>query len=122
MLGTSERRSAIAKLLCRRRHETITNLALEFGVSERTIRRDVETLSHSMPLYTYPGRYNGGVYIIDGYTIERMYMYEHELAVLQKLSLAAQENDSILTDEEKKILHSIISLYSKPQSQKRREI
>lgn len=44
-MGTAERRDEIIKLLCRRRHETIPNLAFEFGVSERTIRRDIEAVT-----------------------------------------------------------------------------
>lgn len=66
-MGTAERRHAILRVLCRRRHETLANLAAEFGVSERTIRRDIEILSLTEPLYTQPGRYGGGVYVTDGY-------------------------------------------------------
>lgn len=36
-MGSSERRNAIIKALCRRRYDKIGNLAIEFGVSERTI-------------------------------------------------------------------------------------
>lgn len=39
-MGTAERRTEIMRVLCRRRHETISNLADEFGVSTRTILRD----------------------------------------------------------------------------------
>ena len=60
-MGTAERRRQMMLLLCRRRHETMRNLASEFGVSERTIRRDVEALSCTEPIYTQPGRYGGGV-------------------------------------------------------------
>ena len=34
----SERRSEILHLLCKRRHETAINLAVEFGVSARAAR------------------------------------------------------------------------------------
>ena len=114
-VGTAERRSEILRILCRRRHETLENLAAEFGVSERTIRRDVEALSLSEPVYTQTGRY-GGVYIMDGYSMERMYMNEQELAVLRKLSQVSAKNRSILTTEERKVLDSIISLYTKSES------
>ena len=59
-LETAERRIAILKLICRRRFETIANLAYEFDVSERTIRRDIEFLMRTEPIYTQPGRYGGG--------------------------------------------------------------
>jgi len=43
------------------------NLAFEFGVSERTIRRDIDALSLVAPIYTQAGRYGGGVYILSDY-------------------------------------------------------
>lgn len=107
----AERRSEILKILCRRRHETIRNLALEFGVSERTIRRDIEALSLSKPIDTCTGRY-GGVYLSDRYSMDRMYMNAKELAVLQKLSCIAKKANSMLTEKEIKILDSIIIDFS----------
>ena len=41
-LRPNERREAILEVLCKRRQETIDNLAQEFGVSRRTIRYDIE--------------------------------------------------------------------------------
>lgn len=43
-MGTAERRRKMMKILCRRRYETIGNLASEFGVSMRTIQRDIMNL------------------------------------------------------------------------------
>lgn len=43
-MGTAERRYEMMKILCRRRYETIRNLASEFGVSMRTVQRDIEAL------------------------------------------------------------------------------
>lgn len=60
-MGTAERRNEIMRVLCRKRHETVLNLAKEFGVSERTILRDVVALSLTEPIYTQCGRYGGGV-------------------------------------------------------------
>lgn len=54
-MGTAERRYEIMKILCRRRYETIRNLASEFGVSMRTVQRDIETLSVSEPIYCNDG-------------------------------------------------------------------
>ena len=85
-MRVNERRNELLKILCRRRHETIRNLASEFGVSERTIRRDIEALSLSVPIYTKIGRYSGGVYLVDKYSMDRIYMRESELAVLKKIS------------------------------------
>lgn len=116
-MGTAERRNEIIRLLCRRRYESIPNLAREFGVSARTVQRDIEILSLTFPIYTKAGRYDGGVYVLDGYFIDRMYMTEEELSVLKKLSAASQKAD-LLDPEEKKVLDTMISLYTKPILQK----
>ncbi len=116
-MGTAERRLEILRLLCRRRYEKIGNLASEFGVSERTISRDIECLSLKNPIYTQSGRYGGGIYVLDNFTIDRMYMTDAELSVLKKLALVAKEA-TFLAEDEKKILNSIISDYSKPQMKK----
>ena len=114
-MGTAERRYEIMKILCRRRYETIRNLASEFGVSMRTVQRDIATLSRTEPIYTQCGKYGGGVYVVDGYSMDQMYMKEQELAVLQKIYIAADENRSLLTHDEKNLLKHLISKYSKPK-------
>lgn len=113
-MGTSERRSAILKALCRRRYETISNLATEFNVSERTIRRDIDVLSSTEPIYTQPGR-AGGVYVVDGYRMDRMYMSEAEMGVLCKIRDAQHsQRASFLLPGEYEILEQIIQAYAKP--------
>lgn len=119
MQGTAERRNEIMKILCRRRNETVQNLAFELDVSERTIRRDIELLSLTEPIYTQSGRYGGGVYVEEGYSRDRMYMTEEELSVLHKLAdIADKQTECALNDREKTLLHSIIAAYTKPQSRK----
>lgn len=116
-MGPAERRLKILKTLCRRRYETIDNLASEFGVSERTIRRDIECLSLDNPIYTQKGKYGGGIYVLDNYKMERMYMDECEISVLKKLNFAMKQRN-ILTEEEKTILSQIILSYTKPLTKK----
>ena len=118
-VGTAERRAEIMRILCRRRHETISNLAEEFGVSNRTIQRDVEVLSVSEPIYTQCGRYDGGVYVMNDYVMNRMYMTDSEIDVLHKL-LSSAKNKIIcnLSEDEMKILDHIISCYTKPKGKK----
>lgn len=67
-MGTAERRLKLMSLLCKRRHETMSNLATEFGVSVRTIQRDIDEISDMVPVYVKTGRYEGGVYMMDGYS------------------------------------------------------
>ena len=117
-MGTAERRYQLMRILCRRRYETIRNLASEFGVSMRTIQRDIEALSRSEAIYTQFGKYGGGVYVVEGYSWDRMYMTDSELDVLQKLYIAVDENQSLLTNDEKNILRLLISQYSKPKNKK----
>ena len=113
-MGTAERRGEIMRVLCRRRHETVLNLAEEFGVSTRTILRDIEALSFTEPIYTQCGRYGGGVYVTDDYSMSRMYMNEKELSVLHKLSRYVDEKAVCeLSAEEDKLLKSIILQYTK---------
>ncbi len=114
-MDTSERRAAILKLLCRRRHETIKNLAEEFGVSERTVRRDIEILSLSEPVYTQAGRYGGGVYVTENYSMDRMYFKESEADVLHKLLACAEaETQCFLSFGEISVLKRLIADYTKP--------
>ena len=72
-------------------------------------------LSLTKPIETQTGRY-GGVYILDGYSMDRMYMNAEELAVLQKLSHIVKERDSLLTQYEIKILDSIIEDFTEKKN------
>lgn len=115
-MGTAERRNEIMKYLCRRRYDTISNLAFEFGVSERTIRRDIESLSLTEPIYTQQGRYGGGVYVMEGYSLSRMYMSDNESLLLHKIYVMAQNHDKCnLSTDELKLLSNIVSNYTKPR-------
>ena len=115
-MGTAERRSAILKTLCRRRYETISNLATEFDVSERTIRRDIDVLSSTEPIYTQPGRY-GGVYVMDEYRMDRMYMSKEETDVLCKIRDTHDvQSTGFLLPGEYAILEQIICAYTKPKN------
>ncbi len=114
-MGTAERRHAILRVLCRRRHETLANLAAEFGVSERTIRRDIEILSLTEPLYTQPGRYGGGVYVTDGYYMDRPYMASEEITLLAKIKHLAEGRETcVLSEREMEILGHMLTTYTRP--------
>lgn len=115
-MEASERRQEILKHLCRERSTTICSLAVLFEVSERTIQRDISILSLKHPIYTQFGRYNGGVYMQDGYYSEFLYLSDEECGVLKKtLSFAYQKQICDLDDDEKKILKNIIKKHSKPK-------
>ncbi len=121
-MGGAERRDQIMSILYRRRHETIDNLANEFGVSERTIRRDIERLSLSAPIYTKVGRFGGGIYILEGYIPERKYMTEQEMNVFKKVYHAVEKDEGYqLKEDEIEILKNMIQKYEKPTLERRKK-
>lgn len=114
-MGTAERRQKMLMLLCRRRHETVAELASLLGVSRRTVLRDVEVLSLSVPIYTRKGRF-GGIYLMDGYSADRMYMKADELALLNRLLLMAESAPDALSDDDLQRLSSMIARYTPPET------
>lgn len=101
------------KHLCRKRHVTIPELAREFGVSKRTVQRDIEVLTFLLPIYVKTGRYEGGVYVCGDYTMDRMYMEPEEIKLLNKVKELFGKN---LSQKELKILEMIIKNYTKQES------
>lgn len=95
-MGADERRLEIIKILCQRRHEKMSNLAFEFGVSLRTIQRDINEISAFIPIYIKTGRYEGGVYLIDGYYLDCLYMKESEIELLKKVRQSLLKDDNCL--------------------------
>ena len=89
----SERREEILNVLCKRRQDTVENLAHEFGVSVRTIKYDIEELTLAHPIETVRGRYGGGVRVADGYYIGRKYLKPAQQELLKKLSEQLSGND-----------------------------
>ena len=110
-MGTAERRLEIMKLLCKRRYETMANLSQEFGVSFRTIQRDIDELTFLMPLYIKSGRYEGGIYVDEAYTMDRMYMRAEEINLLVKVKKLVSDK---LSKNENNLFDYIIKSYSKP--------
>ena len=92
-----ERREAILDALCVRRQEQISNLAEEFGVNERTIRRDLLELGCSYPIETTRGN-GGGVKIADWYHRDRRYLSPEQADLLSRLTTSVEGADlEILT-------------------------
>lgn len=107
-----ERRQAIIELLCERRFEKIENLAFEFSVNECTIRRDIQELCLSYPIYTKTGTY-GGVYVADDYYLGKQYLSKEQRNVLENLM-------QTVDDDQRKALQSIISKFGRPSNKSRR--
>ncbi|MDR2519544.1 MAG: WYL domain-containing protein [Eubacteriaceae bacterium] len=93
----------IVYLLLDRRVMTSDGLARHFGVSTRTILRDIEKLaSAGVPLYTQRGK-GGGISILEGFLLEETLEAEEEqsnriLQALQGLSAGgAYENKEVIS-------------------------
>lgn len=115
-MGTAERRNALLKILCSRRYEKISNLAEELGVSKRTIRRDIDALSYTEPIYTRQGRYDGGVYVLEGYYNRITFFDDNESALVRKIyTKASQSGTYCFSNNEIQILEKIIKNYTKPE-------
>ena len=104
LMSQYERRQEIYNALCIRRYDTIANLAAEFHVNEKTIRRDIVWLTRSFPVEASPGRY-GGVRIAEWFHPVTSYLCPRQLSVLRKLTLTCSEDDLIA-------VNSIISQFS----------
>ena len=110
-MGTAERRLEILKYLCKARKATMPQLAEMFGVSVRTIQRDILEIecTFRVPIDVRCGRHEGGIYILGDYRFDRAYMCEEELALLKKIQKMVNDN---LNDSERSILAQIIKKYS----------
>ncbi len=107
MQSALERRQALFEVMCERRHDTVENLAFEFGVDRRTIERDVELLSISKPIYTTKGT-GGGVHIVDGYRYGSKYLTEDETEFLEGIATK-------LTGSEFEKMKKIINRFRMPK-------
>lgn len=110
-MGTAERRLEILKYLCKHRRATMPQLAEMFGVSVRTIQRDIfeiETTFH-IPIEIRYGRY-GGIYIVGDYRFDQTYMCEEELLLLHKVQNLVKNQ---ISEQENTLLSQLIKKYSK---------
>lgn len=107
MKGTAERRIRLLVTLCKRRHDTVYNLAFEFQVNERTIRNDIEVLSTNFPVYTVCGRH-GGVFIDEDYRLGMQYLTDREEAFLEKILVT-------LNGEDKEIMSGVLRKFAKKE-------
>lgn len=114
-MGATERRNAMMQVLGRRRYDKVANLALEFGVSERTIRRDIEILSLTEPIRTEAGRYGGGVYVLDSYYRSKKYLNATQIWAIQKvLNYTQNAKFEFLSNEDKEALQELLIDFTKP--------
>lgn len=107
MQSTIERRQLLLEAISDRRQETYQSLADEFGVSKMTIRRDIEALSCSYPLFTVSGN-GGGVRAMDGWYLSRRYLHDDQEALLRELIPGLQP-------DKQEVLQQILKAFAKPK-------
>ena len=106
MQSALDRRQQIMEVLSDRRHDTVDNLAAEFGVSRSTIKRDLEVIGCSAPIYTVKGGARG-VRAMDGWYVGRRYLHQEQEALLTSLMPGLQP-------EQQKIMQSILDAFAMP--------
>ena len=103
------RRKMLLSLLKRRGHDTLSNLAMDFNVSPKTIRRDIDILSMKELLTIRFGRFSGGVYYVGENNASARSLNENQIIVLKKIiQLAKTKERCILSNKEMSILYSVI--------------
>ena len=108
MQSATERRQLVLEAISDRRQVKLDDLAADFGVSERTIRRDVELLSCSYPIVTVQGG-GGGVRAMDGWYVSRRYLQDDQEALLRSLLPGLQPEDQ-------ETMQRILSAFAKPKA------
>jgi len=92
-MTASDRRNAILNTLMLRRKDTASNLAAEFGVSERTIRNDITVLMCSYPIEMKQGRYYGGIEVAPWYHMDKRYLAPEQVELLKRLAPSLEGKD-----------------------------
>ena len=108
MKSMTDRRQMILEYLLEHRKTTRKELSNRFGVSLRTIERDIIVLSCSYPIDTQQGG-AGGIFIADGYRLGMKYLSEEQLSLLERLS----QN---LCEEDFDVMKSILKTFKRPNS------
>ena len=92
-MTASERRNAILEVLCLRRFETVSNLAFEFDVTDRTIRNDILLLSLEYPIYTAQGN-GGGIYVDKNFRLGKVFLKSEQQELLERLLPGLDSKDA----------------------------
>ena len=106
-VSANERRMQILEVLCERRFETIDNLMFEFQVSRATIKRDIQTLTLSYPIYTVQGN-GGGIRVMEGYCLGRKYLSKNQSKFLENIAKR-------LEGEELEMMQGILKTFQEPK-------
>lgn len=105
-----DRLFAITNILIDKRTVTATELAQRFGVSVRTIYRDIEILStNGVPIYTLQGK-GGGISIMDGYSMDKTVLSDAEQKQVLMALQSIKATGSIDVDDS---IHKLRNVFKK---------
>jgi len=97
-MNSTQRRHAIFFRLLKYKKLHCRELAAEFGVSERTIRRDIDDLSRrGLPVTTNSGN-QGGIFLIEGYNQDVCHLTEEQAELLERLRETMNKEHQWLID------------------------
>jgi len=100
----------IVYILLDKKSVTAKELASEFGVSTRTIYRDIDTLSLSgIPVYTEKGK-GGGISLLSDFVLNKSILSEQEQ---NEILIALQGLSTIKTGNTNKVLSKVSSIFNK---------
>ncbi|MCL2697295.1 MAG: YafY family transcriptional regulator [Oscillospiraceae bacterium] len=106
----------ITTILLNKKTVTAAELAERFGVSTRTIYRDIDVLSASgVPVYSSQGA-NGGISILEDYTVNRAVLSGSERAALDSVLLGLQTLEATRYPEIDSILEKLGGIFKKVDS------
>lgn len=100
----------IVYLLLEKNAITAKELSEHFGVSVRTIYRDIDILSTAnIPIYTNKGK-GGGIHLLDNFILDKSILSEEEQ---NQILFALQSLEKLDTNNEKKALEKMSMLFHK---------
>ena len=106
MQNTAERRQQILEYISDNRHVTIKSICLEFKISDKTARNDVQILACSYPIITENWR-GGRVRAMEGWYWSKRYLSDSQEQLLRRINQCLCPKDKIVMD-------SILSAFAKP--------
>lgn len=108
--STFERRMRIYSILMNKKIISRLELSRRMCVSDVTIGADITALSRVVPIASKMGRY-GGVYIIDEYKREKVYLTRDEESVVKKIIPTLKGRD-------KELLQMVLYKFALPENDK----
>lgn len=98
-MDAEERRNEILHHLRSDGQDTMENLAAMYGVSVRTICRDISRLSRKHPIQCLRGKYGGVIY-----DEKKPHLSKRHYDLMERLSKELPEQDAIIMQEIKQAL------------------